>query len=133
MGKRDALLPARLNFRTAENITSLRRPPSDATNGESRGKTMQHKSRVTAVAFSLDGKTVLTGSWDVTARLWDVTLPALDDPERLRLSVEVRTGHFFNESGRMQPRTQKQWLDRMKKLKALGGSFDIILPPIRRR
>ena len=27
--------------------------------------------RVSAVAFSPDGKTVLTGSWDKTARLWD--------------------------------------------------------------
>nr|MBA2306715.1 WD40 repeat domain-containing protein [Candidatus Dependentiae bacterium] len=28
---------------------------------------------ITSVAFSADGKTVLTGSTDTTARLWDVT------------------------------------------------------------
>ena len=32
---------------------------------------MQHQGQVNAVAFSPDGKTVLTGSSDKTARLWD--------------------------------------------------------------
>ncbi len=32
---------------------------------------LQHEDDVTAVAFSPDGKTVLTGSHDHTARLWD--------------------------------------------------------------
>ena len=32
---------------------------------------MTHQGRVVAVAFSPDGKTVLTGSRDKTARLWD--------------------------------------------------------------
>ena len=31
-----------------------------------------HGDGVVAVAFSPDGKTILTGSWDKTARLWDV-------------------------------------------------------------
>ena len=32
---------------------------------------MTHQGTVWAVAFSPDGKTVLTGSVDKTARLWD--------------------------------------------------------------
>ena len=32
---------------------------------------MTHRTLVSAVAFSPDGKTVLTGSSDKTARLWD--------------------------------------------------------------
>jgi tetratricopeptide (TPR) repeat protein len=32
---------------------------------------MTHQNRVRTVAYSPDGKTVLTGSWDKTARLWD--------------------------------------------------------------
>ena len=31
-----------------------------------------HQGEVSAVAFSPDGKKVLTGSWDYTAKLWDV-------------------------------------------------------------
>ena len=32
---------------------------------------MRHPALVQTVAFSPDGKTVLTGCWDKTARLWD--------------------------------------------------------------
>ncbi|MCI0702739.1 MAG: hypothetical protein L0241_16790 [Planctomycetia bacterium] len=32
-----------------------------------------HKGQVSAVAFSPDGSTVATGSWDQTVRLWDVS------------------------------------------------------------
>jgi WD40 repeat protein len=37
------------------------------------GTPLLHDGPVFAVAFSPDGKTVLTGSADNTARLWDVT------------------------------------------------------------
>ena len=45
----------------------------DAETGAPRGEPMKHDHWVDAVAFSPDGKTVLTGSFDKTARLWDVT------------------------------------------------------------
>jgi WD40 repeat protein len=32
-----------------------------------------HKSQVTALTFSPDGKTLATGSWDTTVLLWDLT------------------------------------------------------------
>jgi WD40 repeat protein len=32
---------------------------------------LRHQNNVVAVAFSPDGRTVLTGSWDRTAQLWD--------------------------------------------------------------
>src|SRR5262249_39417087 len=42
-----------------------------------------HEGRVHTVAFSPDGKTILTGSWDQTARLWDAASGrALGEPLR---------------------------------------------------
>ena len=35
------------------------------------GRPMEHPDGVSAVAFSPDGKTILTGCYDSTARLWD--------------------------------------------------------------
>lgn len=49
---------------------------------------------------------MLTGRYDSTAQLWDVTLPAVDEPVRLQLSVEVRTGLFFDQQGRLRPLTR---------------------------
>jgi WD40 repeat protein len=31
-----------------------------------------HEGRINTVAFSPDGKMILTGSWDKTARLWQI-------------------------------------------------------------
>ena len=105
------------------NAVALRRRARVA---ERRGKPMQHEGGVHAVAFSPDGKTVLTESTDKTARPWDITLPALDQPDRLRLSVEFRTGLVFDESGQLQVLTQEEWFEPKKKLKALGGPCDIV-------
>ncbi len=43
----------------------------DAATGRPVGKPMEHLDRVRSVAFSPDGKTILTGSWDKMARTWD--------------------------------------------------------------
>jgi beta-lactam-binding protein with PASTA domain len=45
----------------------------DALTGKGRGDCIGHTSHVKSVAFSPDGKKVLTGSFDKTARLWDAS------------------------------------------------------------
>ena len=37
---------------------------------------MNHRDLISSVAFGPDGRTVLTGSWDKTARLWDAATGA---------------------------------------------------------
>ncbi len=95
------------------------------------GGAMHHEGSVKAVAFHPEGKVVLTGGMrllkgksgaDGLARLWHVVPPAADEPDKLRLSVEVRTGYFLDELGNPSRMTQSQWLERLKNL---DQSYDV--------
>src|SRR5262249_50740576 len=44
-----------------------------ATSGRELLEFKGHSAPVSGVAFSSDGKRILTGAWDHTARLWDAT------------------------------------------------------------
>ena len=51
--------------------------------------------------------------------------PAADDPERLRLSIEVRTGLEVNANATIQKLSQAGWLERKRRLEQLGGPCDV--------
>ena len=57
--------------------------------------------------------------------VWRVPPPAADDPERLRLSIEVRTGLEVNENSTIQKLSQASWLERKHRLEQLGGPCDV--------
>src|SRR5437588_411942 len=59
--------------------------------GQPLGPPLQHQGAVDAVAFSPDGKTVLTGSGDKTARLWEMATGKLLGPVR---AWSIKTGRF---------------------------------------
>ncbi len=52
-----------------------------AATGETIGPPLVHASKVGAIAFSPDGRTLLTGCDDTVARLWDVTTGAAKTTE----------------------------------------------------
>jgi WD40 repeat protein len=76
---------------------------------------------VSAVAYGLDGKTVITGSYDRTARLWDVAAELPDDLGRVANWVEVLTGLNLDETGSIQILDNAAWLRGREKVKQQGG------------
>lgn len=52
-----------------------------------------------AVAFSPDGRTVLTGSRDETARLWPLPAPLEGEADTITALVQTLTGTELSPSG----------------------------------
>lgn len=104
----------------------------DVRSGTLQGESLVHVSAVVALAFSPDGQNVVTGCEDLSkgngeARLWRLPPPAIVDPqrrERLRLSVEVRTGKILLENGVIQRLSFDEWNSRRLELNKLGGPCD---------
>ena len=78
------------------------------------------------VAFSPDGKTVITGSMDNTARLWDVVAEFPDDLARVTTWVEALTGLSLDDSGSIQILDNAAWLRPRRSAGTQGG------PPVAR-
>ncbi len=77
---------------------------------------MNHKGPVVAVAFRPDGKTLLTGSEDSTARLWDVPAPVEGDEERIDCWIHVLTGLEFDAYDAIQPMDTATWREYHRRL-----------------
>ena len=64
-----------------------------------------HDELVVSVVFSRDGKTILTGSWDRTAQLWDTaTREPIGSPLRHHDSVEAVALSGWQHCPHRQPR-----------------------------
>ena len=80
-----------------------------------------------AVAFDPDGRTLLTGSDDTSARVWQVPAPALVDrrhPDRLRISIEVRTGRRRDGTDDLRFLSLDERDQLRRQLDAMGGPCD---------
>ncbi len=93
----------------------------DARTGKSIGPPLRHDGIVSAVTFRSDGKSILTGSWDGTVRLWDLPPGLAEDVERLTVWVETLTGREMDEQGSVHDLNNDAWLERRERLEQLGG------------
>ena len=87
---------------------------------------VHHGRDIRALAISPNSRRFFTISLDGTAQSWDVLPPAGDEVERLRLSVEVRTGFYADFYGNLQRLEQSEWLRRRRRLwDEFGGPCDV--------
>ena len=95
----------------------------DCATGMRLGPPMDMRSNQAArPLFSPDGRRLLVPSSGL--EVWRVSAPAADEPERLRLSIEVRTGLRCDENSTIQKLSYVDWLERKRRLEALGGPCD---------
>lgn len=73
------------------------------------------------MAFSPDGRSVLTGSADRTAQFWDVPAPVEGTVERIVLWVQVLTGMELDDEGEAHPLDAATWQQRRQRLQECGG------------
>ncbi len=73
------------------------------------------------MAFSPDGRFLLAGGGNRSARLWDAPAPLPDDLPRLAAWVEVATGLELDERGSVRALDGDVWQGRRRRLESLGG------------
>jgi len=78
------------------------------------------------VAFSPDGRTIVTGGGDRSKRtgsasLWPGLVPLRGTPERLVLWVQVLTGQELDDDGVARWLDAPAWQERRRRLDDLGG------------
>lgn len=80
----------------------------DAENGLQLGPDLRHDAPVSVVAFSPDGKTMLTGAGK-EVRLWKGTQPMEGSPETIKLWAEVLTGLEVTANGELKQVDVERW------------------------
>ncbi len=91
------------------------------------GAPFRHDAFVRGAVFRPDGKVILTGGDDRTARLWKgPPAPLQGDVKRIVLWTQVITGQELDDDGAVGNLSTETWRERRQQLQALGG------PPILR-
>ena len=69
-----------------------------------------------SAAVSPDGRTVVTGGANSTARLWHIPAPVEGDSHRLSIWAQVITAMELDKYDVIRPLTPAEWLDRKAQL-----------------
>ena len=73
------------------------------------------------MAFSPDGKTILTGSDDKTAQLWNMAVPLEGGIEQIDVWTQLITGMELDENNVVGFLDGDKWRQRRQRLAELGG------------
>jgi hypothetical protein len=93
----------------------------DVATGWPIGPPLIHQHWVSAASFSPDGRRILTGSRDGTARLWERPIPLEGEAEHIRLWAEVLTGKELDDVGMVKKLDAETWRHRRQQLAELSG------------
>jgi tetratricopeptide (TPR) repeat protein len=93
----------------------------DAATGRQIGQSLEHPHYVGTVAFSPDGRFLLTYNYANSPRLWDAPAPLPEDAPRLAAWVEAVTGLELDERGSVRVLDRDAWQERHRRLAQLGG------------
>src|SRR5262249_10664786 len=75
---------------------------------------------VSSLGFAADGRSLFTSDRSM-ARAWDAPPPLPDDLPRLSAWIEAATGLALDERGSVRVLDRDAWLERRRRLEALGG------------
>jgi serine/threonine protein kinase/WD40 repeat protein len=96
----------------------------DSASGLALGKPLELSSnQFSKPVFAPDGRRLYIPSDGL--EVFRVPPTATDDPERLQLSIEVRTGLEANQNLAIQKLNHANWLERKRRLEQLGGPCDV--------
>jgi WD40 repeat protein len=93
----------------------------DAATGKPLGDEFQPNSEVTAVAFSPDGKTLVTAGPGVGVNVWKAPAPLEGEVGRVGRWAEVLTGLELDPGGAVVGLDAKRWRERWELLQKFGG------------
>jgi hypothetical protein len=96
----------------------------DTATGKPIGPPIHHAEAVYHVAFTADGKRILSTSVNGEFRSQEVPLPLPGGPERIRCWVEVLTGMELDEQGMIRNLNADDLQRRRERLDELGGPAD---------
>jgi hypothetical protein len=89
--------------------------------GRPLGPPLVHQSTVSVLAVSPDGKSVLTGTLDKTARRCLLPVPIGGDVQRIKVWTRVFTGMDLDEHDAAQVLEPGDWDKYRQRLRELGG------------
>jgi WD40 repeat protein/serine/threonine protein kinase len=88
----------------------------DVATGRPLGPPLPHRAPVNVMAFTPDGRLLLTLSSDRTGRLWAMPAPVEGEPAQVKLWVQALTGRELDEAGSARPLDVKTLEERRARL-----------------